>query len=39
MNWLGFDGSGLMLKNHTGHFIREKVDILFRDSADFLFRY
>lgn len=36
---LRFDVSGLMLTIYTGHFIREKVDILFRDSDDFLFRY
>lgn len=39
MNLLRFVGCEPMLKNYTGHFIREKVDILFRDSDDFLFRY
>jgi hypothetical protein len=39
MNLLRLSGCGPMLKNYTGHFIREKVDILFRDSDDFLFRY
>jgi hypothetical protein len=39
MNLLRFGGCEPMLTNYTGHFIREKVDILFRDSDDFLFRY
>ena len=39
MNLLRFGGCGPMLKNYTGHSIREKVDILFRDSGDYLFRY
>ncbi len=36
---LRFGSCEPMLTNYTGHFIREKVDILFRDSDDFLFRY
>ena len=39
MNLLRIDLSSQMLTNYTGHSIREKVDILFRDSADILFRY
>ena len=39
MNLLRFGDCRPMLMNYTGHFIREKVDILFRDSDDFLFRY
>jgi hypothetical protein len=39
MNLLRFGGCEPMLTNYTGHFIREKVDILCRDSDDFLFRY